>query len=225
MRIEEAVPLYEMAERAGYEADRCAGGRWICHMLLGNFERAWGESDAIQARGKPDRHRFWDGRPFEDRRVLIRCLHGLGDTIQFIRYAPLIRERARALTIEVQPALQLLIQESQLADAVITWGEQEPHWDQQIEIVELPRIFRTTLKTIPKNVPYLKAPSAAVIAPYDGTPPLRVGVVWASSRYNPVRSVPIDQMAQLFDADGTSFFSLQAGEERAELKPWSRKIA
>lgn len=225
MCIEQAVRLYERGERAGYDADACSGGRWICHMLLGRFERAWEESDAIAARGNPDPHRYWDGQPFHGRKVLLRCLHGLGDTIQFIRYAPLIREQARALIIEAQPALKSLIEASQLADAVITWGEQEPPWDQQVEIVELPRIFRTKLETIPNNVPYLDIPSGPVIAPYQGGRALRVGVVWASSSYNPARSVPFEDMARLFDLRGASFFSLQAGEERVQLKSLSRKIA
>jgi hypothetical protein len=224
MCIEQAVQLYEMAERAGYDADACGGGRWICHMLLGHFERAWAESDAIAERGRPDRHRFWDGEPFHGRRVLIRCLHGLGDALQFIRYAPLIREHARTLIIEAQPALKLLMQESQLADAVITWGEPEPPWDQQMEIVELPRIFRTTLETIPDNVPYIDVPSAPLITPYDGTRPLRVGVVWASSSYNAARSIPLPEMTRLFDVRYTLFFSLQAGEQRAQLKSLSLRV-
>jgi hypothetical protein len=225
MRIEQAVRFYEMAERAGYDADACSGGRWICHMLLGRFERAWEESDAIAARANPDPHRYWDGRPFHGRKVLIRCLHGLGDTIQFIRYAPLIREHARALIVEAQPALKSLVVASRLADAVVTWGEPEPPWDQQVEIMELPRIFRTQLKTIPDKVPYLDVPSTPVIATHPGARALRVGVVWASSSYNPARSVPFDDMARLFDLRGASFFSLQVGEERAQLKARSRTIA
>jgi hypothetical protein len=225
MSIEQAVRLYAMAEQAGYDPDACAGGRWICHMLLGQFDRAWQESDAIAARGSPDRHRYWDGQPFEGRKVLIRCLHGLGDTIQFIRYAPLIREQARTLAIEAQPALKSLIEASQLADSVITWDEPEPAWDQQVEIVELPRIFRTNLETIPKRVPYLEVPSSPVAASHHGVRPMRVGVVWASSSYNPARSVPLEDMARLFTVPCTSFFSLQAGEERAQLKSMSRGIA
>jgi hypothetical protein len=62
MRIEQAVPFYKAAESAGYGPDACSGGRWICHMLLGDFESAWRESDAIQKRGNPDPHRFWNGR-------------------------------------------------------------------------------------------------------------------------------------------------------------------
>lgn len=197
----------------------------MCHMLLGSFERAWDESDSIAARGKPDPHRFWDGQPFQDRTVLIRCLHGLGDTIQFIRYAPLIRERARAVILEAQPALKLLMQESGLADAVITWGEKAPAWDQQVEIVELPRIFRTTLETIPTNVPYLDLSCGGGTPGYDGRRALRVGIVWASSGYNPARSIPFELMERLFDVPSTSFFSLQAGEERTKVRRPRSRIA
>lgn len=220
MRIEQAVSFYEAAENAGYDPDACSGGRWICHMLLGDFHTAWLESDAIQKRGQPDPHRFWDGRPFEGRHVLIRCLHGLGDTIQFIRYARLIRRHAAALTIEAQPALKLLIQQSDLADGVITWGEPEPAWDQQMEVIELPRVFRTTLETIPSEIPYVTAPSLTGVAPLDPARSLRVGVVWASSGYNTARSIPFRCVETLFATERVSFSSLQADDERAQLAPW-----
>lgn len=224
MQVTEALRLYELAERAEYEADACAGARWICHMLLGNFEQAWNESNAIESRGKPDLHRFWDGQSFKGRKVLIRCLHGLGDTIQFIRYAPLIRQQARALTIEAQPALKRLIQEARLADQVITWGEMEPAWDQQMEVIELPRIFRTTKTSIPSGVPYLDVFSAPLIGPYDGRRSLRVGVVWASSAYNAARSMTLEQMAPLFKIPEVEFFSLQAGKEQADLQRCPARI-
>jgi Glycosyltransferase family 9 (heptosyltransferase) len=218
MRIRDAIRFYDLAEWGGYDADACAGGRWMCHMLLGHFEPAWCESDAISNRGNPDAHRFWDERPFDGRRVLIRCLHGLGDTIQFIRYAPLIRGRARCVTIEAQPAMKRLLAESRLADHVIAWGEPEPPWDQQIEVVELPRAFRTTEHSIPTTVPYLHVPSAPTIPPYHGTRPLRAGIVWAASGYNRARSMDLQDMAPLFETPEVEFFSLQAGEERSQLE-------
>ena len=144
-RVGQALELYRRAEAAGYDVDQCAAGRWDCHMLAGHFELAWRESDAIAQRGTPDPHRFWDGRPLTGRRVMLRCLHGLGDTLQFIRYAPLIRKDAKSLTIEAQPKLKRLLEQSQLADCVTTWGEFGPPWDQQVEVMELPLIFRTTL--------------------------------------------------------------------------------
>ncbi len=114
LRIHEALHLFTLAEQANHNPDSCAAARWTCHMLMGNFEFAWRESDSIAKRGQPDPHRFWDGRPFAGRSVLMRCLHGLGDTIQFCRYAPLIRSEAKTLVIEAQPALKALLQESWL---------------------------------------------------------------------------------------------------------------
>ena len=222
-RVGEALRLYEEAERLGFEPDLCAAGRWNCHMLRGDFLLAWRESEAIARRGKPDPHRFWDGRPLDGRHVILRCLHGLGDTIQFIRYAPWIRKRARSLTIEAQPLLKTLIAHSDLADGVMTWGEPEPFWDQQVEVVELPRIFQATLDSIPAEVPYLRAPAPASL-PGRQQARLCVGIVWASSEYNPARSIPLGLMARLFSVPQVSFFSLQAGPRRQELEPWRERV-
>src|SRR5207302_26423 len=70
----------------------------------------------------------------------------------------LMREQARSVTIEAQPTLKSLLEQARIADQVITWGEPEPDWDQQIEIIELPRVFRTTVPSIPNQVPYLNVP-------------------------------------------------------------------
>lgn len=224
LHIAEALRLFDLAEQAICDPDSCAAGRWTCHMLAGNFEQAWQESDAIAKRGQPDPNRFWDGEPLRGRSVLLRCLHGLGDSLQFIRYALLIRHEARKLVIEAQPTLKSLFEQADVADQVITWGDAEPFWDQQIEIIELPRVFRTTINSIPNHVPYLDVPSVPLICLYDGSRPLRVGIVWASSAYNPARSILLKDMSPLFAIPGVSFFSLQAGAEQAQLEPWSSRI-
>jgi hypothetical protein len=224
LRIPEALRLFRMAEQAHFDPDVCAARRWMCHMLDGNFELAWRESDAISHRGQPDTNRFWDGQSLTGRSILMRCLHGLGDTIQFSRYAPLIRKQAKRLVIEAQPKLKPLLQQSGIADCVITWGDPEPHWDQQIEIIEIPRIFRTTIESIPNVVPYLDLPTVPLISPYDGTRDLRIGLAWASSSYNSARSITLDRMAGILSVPGVAFFSLQGGEERQQLSSYPRQI-
>ncbi len=199
MRISDALRLFDRAELAGDEPDICAAGRWTCYMLSGRFEKAWEESDAIEGRGNPDPHRFWDGTPFRGKHVMIRCLHGLGDTIQFVRFVPLIRNGAATVTVEAQPGLKTLLAQCGIADRVITWGEQEPPWNQQIEINELPKIFRVTEGTI-LGAPYLSVPKQQ--RPRLRTPSgtLKVGLVWSASVYNPLRSIRLDEMAPLFEA-------------------------
>jgi hypothetical protein len=223
MRPLEALDLFERAEQQGYDADLCSGSRWTCYMLLGRFESAWQESDRISARGRPDPNRFWDGNEVDGRDVLIRCLHGLGDTLQFIRYARLLRNRVRSLTIEAQPSLKALLSRAKLADRVITWGEAEPLWNQQIEVIELPRVFRTTLESIPNHVPYLNV-GPKIASEYHGSRPLRVGLVWSGSRYNPARCIALKQVASLFDIAEVRFFSFQADPERSQLRPWAEKV-
>ena len=214
-RVSEAVDLYRIAEARGFDADACSGARWVCHMLLGDFDSAWSEGERIDKRGRPDANRFWNRKPLRGKRVLIRCLHGLGDTLQFVRYAALLRKQVASLTIETQPLVKRLVQQSGLADHVISWGETEPAWDQQIEVVELPRIFRTTLETIPSSVPYLKGLPRDYARP--GQQKLRVGLVWASSRYNPSRCVPLANLSELCRTAGVEFYSFQAGDNRQEL--------
>lgn len=230
MRTLRALELYRLAEETGHDPDECGAGRWTCHMLAGNFDLAWRESEEIARRGNPDPHRFWDGYPFAGRRVILRCLHGLGDTLQFVRYAPLIRAEAHSLTIEAQPKLKQLLAQAELADRVITWGESEwpetePRWDQQVEVMELPRIFRTTIESIPKRVPYIDVPFRSIDAGYaPSCGQLRVGLVWAAGDFNPARSVPVEEMAELFDIPGISFVSLQTGPEGDEIKPWADRV-
>ncbi len=223
MRIAEALELFRAAEDAAYPPDICAAGRWTCYMLAGDYEAAWRESDAIEARGNPDPHRFWDGQSLIGKDVLLRCLHGLGDPIQFIRYAPLIKAQARTLTIEAQPKLKQLLEAAKIADRIMTWGETEPPWNQQIEINELPRIFRTTLSSIPRSIPYLHLPEAAPVAD-PLSQPLRVGLAWAASSFNRARTIPVELLLPLFETPGALFFSVQAGPEHAQLQPWAYQV-
>lgn len=224
MRVFEALELFEKAERQGYDADACSARRWTCYMLLGEFESAWKESDRISARGRPDPHRFWDGASIDGRDVLIRCLHGLGDTLQFIRYTRLLRNKVHSLSIEAQPSLKALLSRAQVADRIMTWGEPEPFWNQQIEVIELPRVFRTTLKSIPDHVPYLSVQPDPAALEERNSRSLRVGFVWACSAFNPARSIPLKDLSALFSIPGVRFFSFQADPDRAQLQPWAAKI-
>ena len=123
------------------------GGRWTAHMLTGNFAAAWRESDTIRAGGAPDPHRFWAGENLRGRRVMLRCLHGYGDAVQFLRYAPRLQRTASRLTVEVPPAMMEIARYFCGVDDVITWGvdapARAPSWDVQVEVMELPYLFRT----------------------------------------------------------------------------------
>jgi hypothetical protein len=195
----------------------------MAYMLLGDFELAWRESDEIRRRGAPDPHRFWQGESLHEKRVMLRCLHGFGDAVQFLRYVPRLRNIASDLIVEVQPRFRELASCFEGVEEVITWGNgapiSPPEWDVQIESVELPFVFRTHLSDLPLATKYLKVPmcsdrTLAVAIPSRDV--LRVGLAWTSGAWNPKRSIEFARMRSLLEIDGCEFWSLQGGPEVAE---------
>jgi hypothetical protein len=133
-------------------------------MHLGCFERAWEESDRIAASGAPDPHHFWKGESWHGKRVMLRCLHGLGDTIQFIRFVSLLKTTCKSVTVQAHPEIVSLLAGVPGVDHVMTWGlgETEPEWDMQLEVNELARAFRITIDSLPAVVPYIRVPQERV---------------------------------------------------------------
>jgi hypothetical protein len=221
-----AIKAFLEAETLGADPASCSAGRWMAHMLQGDFQSAWAESDAIRASGAPDPHRFWQGEDLRGKRVILRCLHGLGDAVQFLRYIPALRSIAASLIVEVPPALVELAACFEGVERVITWGADAPHaappWDVQVEINELPYLCRTTAEQLPLATRYLHLPDAALqhFAPHANHPEsLRAGLVWASGRWNPTRSIPFDMLRPVLEYEGCEFWNLQGGSERQR---WSQ---
>ena len=131
----------------------------------------------------------WDGRPVAGRDVLVRCYHGLGDTIQFARYLPILAERARSVTLEVQPALAGLLAGPGVA-RIVPFDPARPLPPAQcdIEITELPCALRVAPDVI--ATPYVAAPPAAL-------PPGTIGLCHAAGDWDRDRSIPPALLAQL----------------------------
>src|SRR5206468_3705715 len=109
-------------------------------------ERRRGESRGEFRRD--DWHLLWNGQPFQDRNVVVRCLHGLGDTLQFIRYVPLLRRLARSITVLLQPQLLDLFAGTDEFGGFRNWSATDLPDDRlEIEVMELPYAFRSTLNT------------------------------------------------------------------------------
>ena len=213
-----ALAAFDRAERMGAEPDACSGGRWQAHMLAGEMELAWRESDAIRARGGADPHRFWDGSSLEGQRVMVRCLHGYGDTIQMLRYIPCLLAVATRVILEVPPRLLPLLQSLSLAHeerlAMVSWGHDAAQdaavWDTQIEVTELPYTFRTQTSDLPIAVSYVGLAAAEVrrAAEAMGESALvRVGLVWTAGAWNPQRAIDAALLRPLL-ACGAEIWSL-----------------
>jgi hypothetical protein len=211
-----AAERFCAAERLGAPADRCAAGRWTSAMLRGDFAAAWRESDAIRRRGAPDPHRFWNGGNIRGKRLMVRCLHGFGDAVQFLRYAPALRAMAAEVIFEVAPRFVELARCFDGVENVITWGEnappEPPSWDVQMEVMELPWFFRTELRDLPiaeryLHLPEQQAPQAANELGHSSVP--RVGLVWSAGNWNTSRSVPRPTLAPLLELSDCEFWNLQ----------------
>ncbi|MGI4853303.1 MAG: hypothetical protein ACRYF4_04545 [Janthinobacterium lividum] len=214
-QLDAALQAFDAAEQNGAAPDRCAAGRWTAWMLKGDFAAAWLESDAIRARGGHDPHRFWQRESVDGKRLIVRCLHGLGDAVQMLRYLPLLRARCSSVTLEVPPRLLPLTPLFAGVDEVVTWGEdapeEPPSWDVQVEVMELPYLFRTAVEDLPVAEHYLSVPAAGLFVMAGPLP--RVGVVWSASEWDVTRRLPVECLQQVLAVPGIEFWNLQGGPQ------------
>ena len=205
---------------------------WMSHMLRGDFARAWQLADADREQRQRagitgaewPRHMrpVWDGTPLDGKRVLVRCYHGLGDTVQFIRYVPLLARRTHSVHVEMQPELLGVLQQVPGIAQVFPLGAQDRSradcgCEAEIDVTELPHAFRTTIDTIPATIPYLFAEPAGMAEAArrlaGASQRLRVGLAWAAGGWKPERSVALDCVRNLADIRGVVLVSLQRGPE------------
>lgn len=201
---------------------------WTLHMLRGELEAAWKISDQVvhQRAGVDCSHLprhfqyFWEGQPLDGKRLLVRCYHGLGDTIQFIRYIPLLRPRARQVIVWAQPKLIPLFRSVQGIDRLLPLRDGAPdvEFDTSVELMELPHVFRTTLATIPREVPYLHVTPARL--PRNGSN-LVAGLTWAGGDWDEDRSIPFAALKPLTAIPGIDWYIFQRGEA---LNDWRRSL-
>jgi hypothetical protein len=193
-------------------------------MRCGDFETAWNICDAILQRRIADnevcwhwpRHEqfIWRGQPLLGKRVLVRCYHGLGDTLQFARFAAPLRRIASEVIFWVQPALLPLLQNVQGIDRCIALHDGTPQvdYDVDIELMELPHILRVTADSLPNEVPYIAVPAPALpqsISHDYSKRSLQVGLVWQSGDWNHRRSLNAEALQYLSTAKAVNFHSLQ----------------
>lgn len=189
--------------------------RWIEEMKRGDFTAAWNTSDALLPARLAQDHKtlprhlqsIWDGRSVEGKRVLVRCYHGLGDTIQFIRYAGLLKRVAAEVVVWAQASLIPLLRTVEGIDRLLPLHDGMPDvgYDVDVEVTELPYVFRSTLETIPADVPYVHVEPAS-LPRSDG---LRVGLIWQSGDWDVRRSVPFTEIRRLGELEGMEWHILQ----------------
>ncbi len=154
-RFPEAIEGYlrAIAVKADFREAHWSLG--MLHLLLGDMERGWPEYQWRPTLASRFAKPVWKGEELEGKTILLHVEQGLGDTIQFIRYVPLLAERGARVLLACQPELTRLL--SRIVP-VIAAGEMLPAYDFHSAMLNLPIAFGTTPQNIPASIPYLKAP-------------------------------------------------------------------
>jgi tetratricopeptide (TPR) repeat protein len=230
--FDSALLLYDRALRVSPSHPNAHWNRGNALLTLGRLEEGWSEYEyrflitgANASVRDPDRvTSSWDGSPFTGKRLLVYSEQGLGDTMQFARYLPLVRERGGSVILECRSELARLLSGFPGLDEIAV--EDTPPgrtvYDLAVPLLSLPRIFSTCESSIPSAVPYISADagSAARYRPRIDERVYNVGVVWGGNpahRNDAARSMDRKYLLALSSLPGVQMYSLQKHE--ASLDP------
>ncbi|MFZ3309671.1 MAG: tetratricopeptide repeat protein [Xanthobacteraceae bacterium] len=194
----------------------------LVRLSLGDFRRGWPKYEYrwqckqyVSARPNYPRPIWRGDQDLNGKTILLSAEQGMGDAIQFVRYAPLVAARGAKVLVGVHRPLVAVLSCVPGVSQVIADGESLPDFDLYCPLLSLPLAFGTELATIPSTVPYIRAQSDRVTrwqrrVPQNGR--LRVGVCWAGTslhRGDRHRSIPIETFAKIISVGGVDFISLQ----------------
>jgi tetratricopeptide (TPR) repeat protein len=236
-RHADALACYERALALSPDSAETHWNRALCLLQTGVLDAGFAEYEWRWRRKRiaPSRRAFeaplWLGEtPLAGKTILLHAEQGLGDTLQFCRYAALVSAQGARVVLEVQPELTRLLGSLQGVDELVTAGEPLPAFDCHSPLLSLPLALHTTVATIPSRTPYLSADALATerfrtrIAHAVPSRALKVGLVWAGGHRPHVpelrkndarRSLTFDRFAPIVETPGVQFFSLQKGENAA----------
>jgi tetratricopeptide (TPR) repeat protein len=192
----------------------------IAHLLLGDLAAGWRDFEwrwRGGIRGLVSRvfaQPQWGGEELGGRTVLLHAEQGMGDTIQFCRYAALVAERGGRVVLEAPRSMARLLTGLTGVDRLIAAGDPLPAFDLHCPLMSLPGLFGTTIERVPAPVPYLRAEAAAVARwrAWLGPSGFKIGIAWQG---NPAaaaergRSAPLACFAPLAAVPGVRLISLQ----------------
>jgi tetratricopeptide (TPR) repeat protein len=226
-RFDEALACYDKALSQIPDHGETHLNRALLWLLLGDWAKGWPEFEwRWHTKGFP-RYTFrqprWDGSPLAGRTLLVLAEQGLGDTLQFIRYVPLLQKLCGRVIVLCQAPLLQLLTVSPAFDNVIPEGSAVTAFDIYIPLLSLPGILGTTPASVPADVPYLQAALNLVehwrgeLEPLGG---LKVGIAWQGCPtygYDRLRSAPLAQFARLAEVADVHLVSLQKGPGTEQL--------
>ncbi len=201
---------------------------WL-RLLDGDFAGGWVDYEQRwKLPGKPKArfpHPRWDGSSLGGKTILVFSEQGLGDTIHFIRYLPLVKARGGTVLFTCPPSLTKLCAGIAGVDQFVT-ADTAPAFDVQAPLLSLPGIWRTDLTNIPAPIPYLRAEPDLVekwkkeLEPYEG---FKIGIAWQGSRLHMgdrYRSFPLSCFEPVGRIPGVTLVSLQKSAGSEQVREW-----
>ncbi len=194
------------------------------HLLLteGEFEEGWRHFE-WRLRRRDYGRKFdvpqWDGEPLDGRTVLLWSEQGLGDAVQFIRYAPLVAARGGTVIAECRkPVIRLFEHVAGLSG--VFENREARDYDLHVPMMSLPRIFESDLDSIPASIPYVEGLDPTPVAATEGA--LKIGLAWAGNpgySRDKHRTRALAEFAPLAAVANVEFFGLQTGPAGKQEPP------
>jgi tetratricopeptide (TPR) repeat protein len=227
-KLDEAVACYRRALELEPDHAEAHLNQSFLSLLTGDFQRGWPEYEWRWRTRQCPRRDFsqpvWDGRPLEGRTILLHSGQGLGDAIQFVRYAAPVKQRGGAVIVECQSPLLSLLRTCAGIDRLVGPGDDLPAFDVQAPLESLPGIFHTSPRDIPATIPYLFAGPGLIQRwrqELGGIAGLKVGIAWQGNPKYPNdrdRSIPLGCFEPLARCSGVRLLSLQKGAGVEQLQ-------
>jgi Tfp pilus assembly protein PilF len=234
-KIGEALEQYNRVLACAPEWKDALWGKGTALLASGEYREGWelyetglGNHD-LRGANPFAAAKMWDGKPAPDKHLLIWTEQGLGDSLQFVRYAELCKERFGKVSVLCQkPLVRLFKALPYIDDAFNTIGDGS-YFDEHVPMMSLPHVFGTVLETVPSKVPYLRLDPAlqAKWAPkFAGVAGMKIGLVWAGGSHKEnkrgnlmdrQRSVGLERMKPWLDLQGAIFYNLQKDEPAEQI--------
>jgi tetratricopeptide (TPR) repeat protein len=218
-RFDEALMSYRKALELQKDYADAHFNQGLALLTVGDFRRGFAEYEwrwrrtAMPAHG---RGRPWLGEyPLGGRTILLHAEQGLGDTIQFVRYVPLLARTGAKIVLEVQPQLKALLGQTEGVCAVVARGEPLPSFDVHCPLGSLPLALKTEPATIPAELPYLTADDAHIAkwrVRLEALGRPRVAVAWSGNAQHMNdrnRSIPLTDLVPLWSIGSVRFLAVQ----------------
>jgi tetratricopeptide (TPR) repeat protein len=234
-RYEEALADFDKSIALDANNAEAHFNQSLCLLLLGRLESGWALYEWRKRRRPPIADRalpqpLWRGAtPLEGQSLLLHSEQGLGDTIQFCRYARLAAACGARVVLSVPSVLQRLLRTLGPSIEVVVTGA-EPATDWHAPLLSLPAAFGTTLETVPAPIPYLSAEPERVKKWRQriGSEGFRIGIAWQGRvcQADLGRSFPLEQLRRLGRIDGVRLISLQKdrGTEQLQTLPAGMRV-